>query len=38
MAREFTPEELGISSTPQEYTSEELGLSPTAVTKKEFTP
>jgi len=38
MAREFTPEELGISSTPQEYTSEELGLSPTAATKKEFTP
>ena len=38
MAREFTPEELGISSTPQEYTSEELGLSPTATTKKEFTP
>lgn len=38
MAREFTPEELGISSTPQEFTPEELGLSPTATNKKEFTP
>lgn len=38
MAQEFTPEELGIPSTPQEFTPEELGLSPTATTKKEFTP
>lgn len=38
MAQEFTPEELGLPSTPQEFTPEELGLSPTATTKKEFTP
>jgi hypothetical protein len=38
MAQEFTPEELGIPSTPQEFTPEELGLSPTVSTKKEFTP
>ena len=38
MAQEFTPEELGLPSTPQEFTPEELGLSPTVSTKKEFTP
>jgi len=38
MAQEFTPEELGLPSTPQEFTPEELGLSPTATIKKEFTP
>jgi len=38
MAQEFTPEELGLPSTPQEFTPEELGLSPTTTTKKEFTP
>lgn len=38
MAQEFTPEELGLSSTPQEFTPEELGLSPTTTIKKEFTP
>jgi hypothetical protein len=38
MAQEFTPEELGLPSTPQEFTPEELGLSPTISTKKEFTP
>jgi hypothetical protein len=38
MAQEFTPEELGIPSTPQEFTPEQLGLSPTATTQKEFTP
>ena len=38
MAQEFTPEELGLPSTPQEFTPEELGLSPTVSTKNEFTP
>ena len=38
MAQEFTPEELGIPSTPQEFTPEELGLSPTVTSQKEFTP
>jgi len=38
MAQEFTPEELGLPSTPQEFTPEELGLSSTTAVKKEFTP